>query len=454
MIDTLSIGPAAAGVQGELRLPGDKSISHRAVMFASLAHGESRIRNCSLGGDNRSTIGAFRALGVDIQGSETASGSEIVVNGQGWHGLQAPTATIDCGNSGTTARLLCGILAGRPFSSRLDGDASLCSRPMDRVIKPLREMGARITSQGGDNRLPLYLQGLPPQTSLHGISYRSPVASAQLKSALLLAGLQAEGVTQVWEPVRSRDHTERMLSAFGARLEVQETSDGPCVSIAGGQALHACEVDVPGDVSSAAFFIGASLIAPHSEIVVRDVGVNPTRTGVLDIFRAMGGHVRILNERNVGGEPVGDIAVQTSRLHGTQIQGEMVVRAIDEFPIIAVVAAWADGTTTIRGAEELRVKESDRIQAMATALRTLGVSVAELPDGLIIEGHRGTCPSEKTGALHVNSAGDHRIAMALSIAGLVTAQPVIVHQAACVDISFPNFYPLLQELSGTDIQPV
>lgn len=454
MNDALRIRPTAAGVRGELRLPGDKSISHRAVMFASLAHGESRIRNCSLGGDNRSTLGAFRALGVDIRRPESETGSEVVVNGQGWHGLQAPATTIDCGNSGTTARLLCGILAGRPFSSRLDGDASLRSRPMGRVIDPLREMGARITSEGGDNRAPVYIQGVSPHTALHGISYRSPVASAQLKSALLLAGLQAEGVTQVWEPVRSRDHTERMLPVFGVGVDVQETSVGPCVSVAGGQALHACEVEVPGDLSSAAFFIGASLIVPHSEVVVRDVCVNPTRTGVLDVFQAMGGNVRILNERDVGGEPVGDIAVQTSLLHGTQIQGEMVVRAIDEFPIIAVVAAWAKGTTTIRGAEELRVKESDRIQAMATALQTLGVSVTELPDGLIIEGNGGSCPLGKTGALPVHSASDHRIAMALSIAGLVAAQPIVVHHATCVDISFPDFYPLLRGLSGTDIQPV
>ena len=452
MSDALLINPASAGVRGEVSFPGDKSISHRAVMFAAIAQGESCIRNCSLGGDNRSTIGAFRALGVRI----TQHGTQVVVHGRGWEGLQAASQTIDCGNSGTTTRLLCGLLAGRLFASVLDGDASLRSRPMGRVIDPLRKMGAHITSEGGDNRAPVRIYGVAPDRLLHGFLYRSRVASAQIKSSIMLAGLQAQGTTQVWEPVRSRDHTERMLPAFGAQVSVQGTT----VSVTGGQSLHACEVDVPGDISSAAFFIGAALIVPNSVVRIREVGLNPTRTGVLDVFRAMGGSLRIVNEREICGEPVGDVVVETSALKGIEIDGELVVRAIDELPIIAVVAACAQGTTTIRGAQELRVKESDRIQTIATALQTLGVTLTELPDGLVIEG-RGVpsrhqvhyaSPPFQSGSVH--TAGDHRIAMALSVAGLVAAEPIVLDDATCVAISFPDFYSLVQGLTGARIQAV
>jgi len=418
MNDTLVITPAPSGVCGEIFLPGDKSISHRAVMFAAIAQGDSRIRNFSGGGDNRSTIRALRNLGVDI----TESGSEVSVKGRGWGGLHAPHETIDCGNSGTTMRLLSGLLAARPFVSRLDGDVSLRSRPMGRVITPLRQMGADITSEGGENRAPLCISG----RTLHGIHYRSPVASAQVKSALLLAGLQARGRTQVWEPIRSRDHTERMLPAFGVHLEVQGTE----VSIEGGQALHACDVEVPGDLSSAAFFIGAAPMVPGSELYVRGVGLNPTRTGVLDIFRAMGGHIEQRREREICGEPV-----------GVEFTEELVVRAIDEIPIIAMVAAVAQGVTTIRGAGELRVKETDRICALAAGLSALGVRVSELSDGLIIEGggfQSGT----------VRSFGDHRIAMAFSIAGLAGTGEIVLEGVSCVDISFPGFYSLLRDLTG------
>jgi 3-phosphoshikimate 1-carboxyvinyltransferase len=319
---------------------------------------------------------------------------------------------------------------------------------MGRVIEPLREMGAHITSEGQENRAPLRIHGIAPDRPLRGFLYRSPVASAQVKSALLLAGLQAQGTTQIWEPVRSRDHTERMLPAFGVQVSVQGTT----VSVTGGQSLHACELDVPGDVSSAAFFMGAALIVPNSLVRIREVGLNPTRTGVLDVFRAMGGSLKIVNTREVCGEPVGDVVVETSALQGIEIHGELVVRAIDEFPFIAVVAACARGTTTIRGAQELRVKESDRIQTIAAALRTLGVTLTELPDGLIIEG---------TGLYHaphafrsgrVRSAGDHRIAMALSVAGLVAAEPIVLEDASCVAISFPDFYRLVQDLTGTRVQ--
>jgi 3-phosphoshikimate 1-carboxyvinyltransferase len=427
--DSLTLSPARSGVRGEIFLPGDKSISHRAVMFAAIARGESRIHNFSGGGDNRSTIGAFRALGVDI----AQTGADVVVKGGGWDGLRAPRETIACGNSGTTMRLLSGVLAGRPFVSRLDGDASLRSRPMGRVMAPLREMGADIHSEGGENRAPLRIHGQP----LRGISYRSQVASAQVKSALLLAGVQAQGRTQVWEPVRSRDHTERMLPAFGVRLDVQGTE----VSIEGGQELRACAVEIPGDLSSAAFFIGAALMIPGSELYVRGVGLNPTRTGVLDVFRAMGGAITSLNEREVCGEPVGDLLVRSSTLTGVDFDEDLVVRAIDEIPMIAVAAAAARGVTTIRGAQELRVKESDRLRALAVGLAALGIQVTELPDGLVIEG----------GALQrgrVRSFGDHRIAMALSIAGLAGAGEIVLEGVSCVDISFPSFYSLLRDLTG------
>jgi 3-phosphoshikimate 1-carboxyvinyltransferase len=429
MKDSLIIQPARSGVCGEITLPGDKSISHRAVMFATLAQGDSTISNFSGGGDNRSTIRAFQNLGVDI----AQAGTEVFVKGRGWAGLQAPQETIDCGNSGTTMRLLSGLLAARPFRSRLDGDASLRSRPMGRVITPLRQMGADITSEGGENRAPLCITG----RALHGIHYRSPVASAQVKSALLLAGLQAKGRTQVWEPVRSRDHTERMLPAFGVQLEVQGTE----VSIEGGQALHACDVTVPGDLSSAAFFIGAALMVPGSELYVRGVGLNPTRTGVLDIFRAMGGKIEQLHEREVCGELVGDLLVHSCPLRGVEFTEELVVRAIDEIPIVAMAAAVARGVTTIRGAQELRVKESDRIQALVTGLAALGVRVSELSDGLVIEG------GELRGG-KVHSFDDHRIAMAFSVAGLAGTGEIVLEGMSCVDISFPGFYSLLRDLAG------
>jgi len=429
MKDSLIISPVQTGVRGEIRLPGDKSISHRAVMFAALAQGDSAISNFSGGGDNRSTIQVFQDLGVDI----TQSGSDVVVKGRGWDGLQTPSKTLDCGNSGTTMRLLSGLLSARPFTSRLDGDASLRSRPMGRVVTPLRQMGADITSEGGENRAPLCING----RTLHGISYRSPVASAQVKSALLLAGLQAKGRTQVWEPVRSRDHTERMLPAFGARLGVQGTE----VTIEGGQTLHACDVEVPGDLSSAAFFIGAALMVPGSELYVRGVGLNPTRTGVLDIFRAMGASIAQLHEREICGELVGDLLVRSCALQGVEFDEELVVRAIDEIPIIAVTAAVAQGVTTIRGAQELRVKESDRLRALAIGLSALGVRVSELPDGLSIKG------GELRGG-KVQSFGDHRIAMAFSIAGLAGAGEIVLEEVSCVEISFPGFYRQLQDLTG------
>jgi len=427
--DAILIRPASSGVCGEIALPGDKSISHRAVMFASIAQGESHIINCSGGGDNRSTIGAFRSLGVEIH----QNGTDILVKGKGWQGLHAAADTIDCGNSGTTMRLLSGLLAGCSFDSRLDGDASLRSRPMKRVIAPLSEMGAEIVSEVAENRAPLYIHG----KTLRGISYRSAVASAQVKSALILAGLQARGKTTVWEPERSRDHTERMLPAFGVPIHV----NGAEVSVDGEQELRACDVEVPGDFSSAAFFLVAASIVPKSELYIRGVGLNPTRIGVLEALRAMGANIQIDHLHQVCGEPVGDLVVRSSMLHGIEVNGELVVRAIDEIPILAIAAAFAQGTTTIREAQELRVKESDRLKALATTLTALGARVVELPDGLIIEGghqlHSG----------RVSSFGDHRIAMALSIAGLAGPGEIVLEQGASVAISFPSFYDLVRDLT-------
>ncbi len=431
--DTLIISPASAGVRGEIVLPGDKSISHRAVMFSAIAQGESRIGNFSGGGDNRSTIRAFRTLGVEVVQSD----ADVLVKGRGWGGLQVPREIIDCGNSGTTMRLLSGLLAGRPFQSRLDGDDSLRSRPMARVITPLHQMGADIHSEGKENCAPLRVTG----RALQGIAYRSQVASAQVKSALMLAGLQARGYTRVWEPVRSRDHTERMLPAFGVHVDVHGTE----VTVAGGQELHACDIEVPGDLSSAAFFIGAALMVPGSELYIREVGLNPTRTGVLDVFRIMGGTILWLNEREVCGEPVGDLLVRSSPLKGVEFSEALVVRAIDEIPIIAMAAAVAQGVTTIRGAQELRVKESDRLHALAVGLDALGVRVSELPDGLIIEG--GSIGGGRT-----QSFGDHRIAMALTIAGLAGTGEIVLEGTSCVDISFPGFYSLLRDLTGPIIK--
>lgn len=429
MNDTGIIGPASSGLRGEIVLPGDKSISHRAVMFSAIAQGVSRIRNFSGGGDNRSTMRVFQALGVEM----TQTGTEVLVTGHGWGGLRPPQAALDCGNSGTTMRLLSGLLAGRPFVSRLDGDASLRSRPMARVITPLHAMGADIVSEGGEHRAPLRITG----QALHGVPYRSQVASAQVKSALLLAGLQAQGQTSVWEPVRSRDHTERMLPAFGAAIAVNDLE----VTIEGGQELRACDVEVPGDLSSAAFFIGAALMLPGSELYVRGIGLNPTRTGVLDIFRAMGGAVTVLNEREVCGEPVGDVLVRSGSLVGVELDEALVVRAIDEIPIVAIAAAVARGVTTIRGAQELRVKESDRLRALALGLAALGIRVSELPDGLIIEG--GTFQAGR-----VQSFDDHRIAMAFTIAGLAGTGEIVLEGVSCVDISFPGFYKGLRDLTG------
>ena len=378
-------------------------------------------------------------MGVDIARHDTT----VIVKSRGRDAFQPPSdadAAIDCGNSGTTMRLLSGILAGCSFPSRLDGDASLRRRPMRRVIDPLRLMGATIESEGEQHCAPLRITG--QRGRLTGITYTSPVASAQVKSAILLAGLHASGRTTVREPERSRDHTERLLPAFGGRLAVQ----GRTVSVDGGAPLHARDVDVPGDLSSAAFFIAAALLLPRSELRIRQIGLNPTRTGIVDIFRAMGARIETHNARNVCGEPVGDLVVRSSALRGIAVDGDLIVRAIDELPMLAVMMAFARGTSVIRGAAELRVKESDRIRALAVALTALGVTVEELPDGLVISGQGRV----RGGTVH--SQGDHRIAMALSVAGLGSDEGVVVREPECIAISFPGYYRLVQEITGVRLE--
>ena len=435
MTGPLLIPPAPNELDGEIRLPGDKSISHRAVMFAALSTGTSHIVNCSLAKDNKSTISAFKSLGVDI----TWDGAVVTVRSDGranFNHQEESTRTIDCGNSGTTIRLLCGILSASAFDSFLDGDNSLRTRPMGRVADPLRRMGASIHFQESSDCAPLRVNGR--KGALHGLTYESPVASAQVKSAILLAGLYAKGITTVIEPARSRDHTERLLPRFGAAVRVEDC----IVSVKGETDLQACDVHVPGDFSSAAFFIAAALLLPGSRLCIRDVGLNPTRTGVLDIFRAMGAKIKTENERFVEGEPLADILVEHSSLNGISINGETVLRAIDEIPIVAVVMALADGQSVIQGARELRAKESDRIKALAEALGLLGVQVTELPDGLLIKG----CAELKGG--RIRSLGDHRIAMAFSVAGVASSEGVEIEQPECVEISFPGYYGLLQDVTG------
>ncbi len=426
---SMTIVPAQA-VRGDLTVPGDKSISHRSIMLGSIAKGTTTISNFLRGEDNFSTMQAFRAMGVPIEDD----GQTITVTGVGLHGLKEPGDLLDCGNSGTTIRLMTGLLSGQSFFSVLTGDQYLRKRPMKRISEPLRQMGACIAGRGGGTLAPLAITG----TQLSGISYSSPIASAQVKSALMLAGLYAEGETSVTEPTLSRDHSERMFRYFGADI----STIGTTVTVHGGQELTGGEIAVPGDISSAAFFVVAALIVPNSELLIRNVGVNPTRTGVLDILQAMGGDISLLNQRECSGEPVADLLVRSSRLKGIEIGGDLVPRAIDEFPVISVAAAVAEGTTVIRDARELRVKETDRIAAMATNLRTIGAGlIEETEDGMVIKGieklHGGT----------ISSCGDHRIAMSLSVAALAARSAITVDDISCVATSFPGFYDLLAQVT-------
>jgi len=421
----------AARFSGEVIPPADKSISHRAVMFSSLARGKGVIRNFLRARDTENTMGAFRALGIEVEDN----GDTLVIHGKGLHGLTEAADVIDCGNSGTTMRLLTGVLSANPFFSVLTGDNSLRSRPMKRVIKPLSLMGAHISGRDGNRFAPLAISG----GKLNPISYDMPIASAQVKSSVLLAGLYTEGITIVKEPARSRDHTERMLPAFGADLK----TDGLTVTVQGSRELYSQEIDVPGDFSSAAFFMVAAIVIPRSEILLKNVGINPTRTGLIKVLQSMGADVRLMNTRSVSGEPVADIiCTGTSGLKAATVTGDMVPSLIDEFPILCIAAAKAEGTTTIRGAEELRVKESDRIKAMATELAKMGVLVEEYPDGLNISG------TETLKGAEVYSHGDHRIAMSMAVAGLAASGVTTIHGARAVDISFPRFFTLIRELTA------
>ena len=427
-MQTCTVQPAGS-LRGEISVPGDKSISHRSIMFGSLARGTTTVRGFLRGEDNMATLNAFRLMGVEI----ADDGQVLTIAGRGIHGLMEPGDVIDCGNSGTSIRLLTGLLAGQRFFSVLTGDQYLRKRPMKRVVGPLGQMGAIIHGRDGGEKAPLAITGSP----LTGISYSSPVASAQVKSALLLAGLYAEGETLVTEPHRSRDHSERMLAHFGADIRVTETG----AAVSGGRELDGREIVVPGDISSAAFFLVAGLIVPGSELLITGVGVNPTRTGIIDILQAMGGDIQLLNRREVSGEPVADLLVRSSSLKGIEIGGDVVPRAIDEFPVVGIAAAFAEGTTTIRDARELRVKETDRIVASAANLRLAGIMVEETPDGMIVTG-RG-----RLDGCTVDSRGDHRIAMAMLIGGLAATGPVTVTDTACIATSFPSFLSLLERVA-------
>ena len=418
----------AKPLKGELSVPGDKSISHRAVMFGSLASGTTEITHFLKGADCLSTIGCLRQMGVEIEEQK----DRILVRGRGLHGLSAPSSVLDCGNSGTTTRLISGILAGQSFSSQLTGDASIRKRPMGRIIRPLRQMGASIESLSGNDCAPLRIEGRP----LHAISYDSPVASAQVKSCVLLAGLYADGPTSVTEPALSRNHTELMLSSLGAEL----TRRGTTATINPEPVLTGTSIHVPGDISSAAFFLAAGLMVPGSEILLKNVGINPTRDGILRVIRAMGGSLEILNRTNSGGEEAADLLVRSSSLHGTVLAGELIPTLIDEIPVIAVLAAFAEGTTIIRNAEELKVKESNRLDIMVDGLSRMGADIEGTDDGMIIRGGKSL-----HGAV-IDSHLDHRIAMSFAVAALAADGETEILDADCVNISYPEFYRDLKML--------
>jgi 3-phosphoshikimate 1-carboxyvinyltransferase len=413
-------------------VPGDKSISHRAVMLGSIANGSTDVSGFLAGEDCLATLAAMRAMGIQI---EQAGPTDIVVHGRGLHGLDRPERALDLGNSGTAMRLMAGLLSGQAFDTQLIGDESLSSRPMGRVITPLLAMGADIGSE--DGRPPLTVRG---NRTLTAIEYELPVASAQVKSAVLLAGIYAEGVTSVVEPATTRDHTERMLRAMGVEVE----TSGHRISVQGGQALESCSIQVPGDLSSAAFVILAALLSDNAEIVIESVGVNPTRTGVIDILQAMGADIRLENPRLLSQEPVADVRVRSSVMRGGVVDPGLVSLAIDEFPVLFVAAAAARGTTRFSGIGELRVKESDRIAAMSAGLRALGIEVDESDDGAVVYGGKFTGGD-------VESFGDHRIAMSLAVAAGSSSGPVVVRDTAAVETSFPGFAALMASL-GLDIE--
>lgn len=429
----LNSSKAQQGLKGIIRVPGDKSMSHRAVMFSSLANGTSEITGILEGEDVLATLGAFRAMGVNAQGPVNGN---LTIEGVGMRGLQAPEQDLDMGNSGTAMRLMTGILAAQTFASKLVGDESLSGRPMRRVTVPLTSMGARCATD--DNGCPpIHIRGVE---TLEPIAYKLPMASAQIKSAVLLAGLYADGETSVTEPAPTRDHTERMLKAYGYECQTERINDqASTIRVTGGGQLSATKLDIPADISSAAFFMVAASIVPGSSIMLEHVCVNPTRTGIVDILKAMGADIRLLNPRAVGGEPVADIQVNYVGLKGCEIDPNLVPLAIDEFPVICIAASCAQGQTTVSGAEELRHKESDRISAMVAGLRNIGVDVEERRDGMVVTG------GAITGGT-VESFHDHRIAMSFAVAGGVSSGDIIIDGAENVATSFPNFVELANQV--------
>lgn len=426
---------AMGALKGEVQIPGDKSISHRAVMLGSIARGTTEISHFLNGADCLSTIHCFQKMGIEIEQSKDL----VLVHGRGLRGLKAPRGILDTGNSGTTTRLICGILSGQDFSSVLSGDDSLNSRPMKRIMDPLNQMGARITSIQDNNCAPLRIE---PGT-LHGIRYVSPVASAQVKSSVLLAGLYADSPVSVTEPVLSRNHTELMLGSFGADISSELHADGSATaSVSPCAELYGQKIQVPGDISSAAYFIAAGLLVPGSRLLVKNVGINPTRAGFLEICRKMGADIGYLNRQSQGGEETADLLVTPKPLTGTVIEGAVIPSLIDEIPILAVMAAFAEGTTVIRDAAELKVKETNRIQTVTENLLAMGAEIIPTEDGMIIHG---------TGALkgtQIQSHLDHRIAMAFSVAALAAEGTTAILDSQCVDVSYPGFFAQLMDLSG------
>ncbi|MCR5517794.1 MAG: 3-phosphoshikimate 1-carboxyvinyltransferase [Lachnospiraceae bacterium] len=416
--------------RGEVTVPGDKSISHRSIMLGSIAKGTTRIKGFLEGEDCLSTIDCFKKLGIKIE----KSGDMISVFGQGLHGLKAPSNLLYTGNSGTTTRLISGILSAQDFSCTIDGDASIRKRPMSRIITPLSLMGADIKSEYNNNCAPLHITG----SKLHGIEYTLPVASAQVKSSILLAGLYAEGKTTVTEPAISRNHSELMLAAYGAKIQ----NSGLTTTIETTDELYSSDIEIPGDISSAAYFITAALITQNDGILIKNVGVNPTRDGILKVYEAMGGKITRLNERIIAGEPVADLLVSTSELHATTVEGDIIPTLIDEIPVIVVAAAMAEGTTIIKDAKELKVKESDRIAVMTENMKACGIDITATDDGFIINGHSDNIFKEAT----VDSHLDHRIAMSFAIANLCCKGNITIKSKECVDISYPGFYRDLESI--------
>ncbi|MBF6600681.1 MAG: 3-phosphoshikimate 1-carboxyvinyltransferase [Dehalococcoidia bacterium] len=426
----------ARRLRGTVAVAGDKSISHRAAILNALAEGDAEVRNFLPGEDCRSTLAVLRALGVQSSLGEEDGAPLLRISGRGLDGLREPAAVLDCGNSGTTMRLLCGVLAGQPFHSVLDGDASLRARPMRRIVEPLRQMGARVDGRDDGALAPLAVRG----GGLHGVRYRLPVASAQTKSAILLAALFADAETVVEEPQPTRDHSERMLAAMGAQIG----REGPAIRLTPGARLTPLSMRIPNDISAAAFWMVAAAIHPDAELRLTGVGVNPTRSGIIDVLRQMGADLAIEEEREVGGEPVADIVVRSSRLSGVEVGGAVIPRLIDEVPALAVAAAFAEGTTVVRDAQELRVKESDRIATVASQLAAMGAVISEHDDGIVIEGAR------RLRGARVASHGDHRLAMALAVAALSADGQTRLSDAEVVAISYPDFWSCLQRLSSTD----